>query len=230
MNQTTLAYEQLMKRIVTWAQARPDIRAAIVVGSRARAERPADEWSDLDVVLIVADPKPYLTSVDWLRDIGHFWITFLEPTATGGEMERRVLFKGGLDVDFSIIPCAKVEQMVQHGFPPEIAEVFRRGMRVLLDRDGLATRLKLHDTEPIPPRPPTESEFLEMIHDFWYHAVLTAKKLRRGELWTAKACCDGYMKRLLLRAIECLPKASMAGTMTLGTMGVSWNSGQMLAC
>ncbi|MEW6229480.1 MAG: aminoglycoside 6-adenylyltransferase [Bacillota bacterium] len=202
MNQTTLAYEQLMERIVAWAQTRPDIRAVIVLGSRARVDRPADEWSDLDIVLIVTDSKAYLTSVDWLRNISDFWITFLEPTATGGEMERRVLFDDGLDVDFAIIPYAKVEQMVQHGFPPEVAEVFHRGMRVLLDRDGLATRLNLPHAKPISPRPPTQSEFLGAINDFWYHAVWTAKKLRRGELWTAKACCDGYMKRLLLMAVE----------------------------
>lgn len=62
-------------------------------------------------------------------------------------MERRVLFKGGLDVDFSIILHARVEQMIQHGFPPEVADVFRRGTRVLLDRDGLAARLSLVDAK-----------------------------------------------------------------------------------
>lgn len=202
MNPTTLAYEQLIERFVAWAQTRPDIRAAIVLGSRARVDRPADEWSDLDILILATDPKPYLRSDDWLKNIGDFWITFVEPTATGSEMERRVLFEGGLDVDFSIFPCAKVEQMIQHGFPPEVVEVFRRGSRVLLDRDGLAARSNPLSTKPAPSRLPTQSEFLEAINDFWYHVVWTAKKLRRGELWTARACCDGYMKRLLLRAME----------------------------
>ncbi len=202
MSQTTLAYEQLIERFVAWAQARADLRAAIVLGSRARADRPADDWSDLDIVLVVTDPKPYLISADWLRDIDNFWITFVEPTATGGEMERRVLFKDGLDVDFSIVPYARIEQMIQDGFPTEVVEGFRRGMRVLLDRDGLAGRLNPTDTEPASPRSPTPAEFLQEINDFWYHAVWTAKKLRRGELWTAKSCCDGYMKRLLLKAME----------------------------
>lgn len=203
MDQTTLAYEQLIERFVAWAQTRPDIRAAIVLGSRARVERPADEWSDLDIVILVTDPKPYLTSADWLKHIGNVWITFVEPTATGGEMERRVLFNGGLDVDFSIIPYVKVEQMIQHGIPPEVAETFRRGKRVLFDRDDLAARLNPLSTDPAPFHLLTQSEFLATINDFWYHAVWTAKKLRRGELWTAKSCCDGYMKRLLLEQVEC---------------------------
>ena len=202
MNQTTFAYEQLIERFVAWAQTRPDICAAVVLGSRARVDGPADEWSDLDIVILVTDPKPYLTGADWLKNIGNYWITSVEPTAIGGEMEHRVLFEGGLDVDFSIIPYAKVEQMIHHGFPPEVAEVFRRGRRVLLDRADLAARLNQLSTERAPASSPTQSEFLEAINDFWYHAVWTAKKLRRGELWTATTCCDGYMKHLLLKGME----------------------------
>jgi aminoglycoside 6-adenylyltransferase len=49
---------------------------------------------------------------------------------------------------------------------------------------------------------PTQEEFLALCHDFLYHAVWAAKKLRRGELWIAKSCADGYMKQLLLGMIE----------------------------
>ncbi len=80
MNQTTLAYEQLIEKFVAWARTRPDIHTAIVVGSRARADRPADEWSDLDIVMFVTDPEPYLTSADWLNNMGDIRITFVEPT------------------------------------------------------------------------------------------------------------------------------------------------------
>ncbi len=43
MDQTAVAYEQLIERFVKWAQTQPDIRAALVIGSRAWADRPADE-------------------------------------------------------------------------------------------------------------------------------------------------------------------------------------------
>ncbi len=200
-SQTADAYERLIDRFVAWARARPDIHAAIVVGSRARTDRPADEWSDLDIVVFVTDPAPFLSSTDWLTNIGDVRITFLEPTA-GGEMERRVLFDGGLDVDFAVISHTKLQHMVEHGIPPAVAGVFRRGVRVLLDREGLAAQLKPADAEPASPDAPGEEQFLEVVNDFWYHAVLTVKKLRRGEIWYARACADGYMKRLLLRMIE----------------------------
>jgi aminoglycoside 6-adenylyltransferase len=41
-------YEHLTERFVKWAETQPDIHAAMVIGSRARTEWPADEWSDLD--------------------------------------------------------------------------------------------------------------------------------------------------------------------------------------
>jgi len=80
MKQTALTCEQLIERFVARALTQPDIHAAIVAGSEARADRPADGWSDLDIVILVTDPEPYLTSTDWLKNTGDFWITLTKPT------------------------------------------------------------------------------------------------------------------------------------------------------
>src|SRR5262245_36751765 len=101
MDNITTAYEQLIDGFVAWAQTQPDIRAAIVLGSRARTDRPADEWSDLDLLVVTSDPGRLLAQADWLEQLGTPRLTFLESTAVGGMTERRVLFEGGLDVDFS---------------------------------------------------------------------------------------------------------------------------------
>ena len=217
--------EQLEARFVAWAQTQPDIRAAMVVGSRARTDHPADEWSDLDIMVITTRPERLLGSSDWLKNIGEYWLTFLEPTATGGRMERRVLFEGALDVDFAVIPHGRVRQAARflpllRRFPllfrllpkgmaqriredlADAANIFGRGLRVLVDKEGLAAKLPQVLAEAQPYRPPTQREFLNAVDDFWYHAVWTAKKLRRGELWWAKLCCDSHMGRLLLEVIE----------------------------
>ncbi len=202
MNQTTVTYEQLIERFVKWAQTQPDIRAAIIVGSRARVDCPADEWADLDLVVIVTKPERYLSTPDWIKNIGDFWITHVESTATGDGLERRVLFEDGLDVDFSIVPVESVQHLAQDG---QVADLIHRGIRVLLDKDGLTKQLMnlLPPVETLSPQPPSQREFLNVINDFLYHAVWTAKKLRRGELWTAKFCLDSYMKwRCILRMME----------------------------
>jgi aminoglycoside 6-adenylyltransferase len=202
MDSVQHGYARLIERFVTWAQAEDDIRAAMIVGSRARTDHPADEWSDLDLVVFAANPERYTASEDWLAQIGPYWLTFVEPTPLGGE-ERRVLFADGYDVDIPIIPVQFLETLVSPTIPPGIADLIRRGMRIVLDKDGTLTRLaKL----PFPEMPlfqqPTAAEFTNAVSDFLFHTVWTAKKLRRGDLWWAKSCCDVYLKGLLHRALE----------------------------
>ncbi|MFQ6125208.1 MAG: aminoglycoside 6-adenylyltransferase [Candidatus Heimdallarchaeota archaeon] len=108
MSDSKPSYEQLVERFVKWAETCSDIRGTIIVGSRAQIDNPTDEWADLDIMVITTDPKHYLATADWVANIGKPLLTFVEPTP-GDDMERRVLFKGMLDVDFAIIPERKIQ-------------------------------------------------------------------------------------------------------------------------
>jgi aminoglycoside 6-adenylyltransferase len=52
MDQTPLTYDQIIERFLAWAQHQADIRAAVIIGSQARVDRPADRWSDLDLLVV----------------------------------------------------------------------------------------------------------------------------------------------------------------------------------
>lgn len=194
-------YERIIQRFTRWATERPDIRAATIVGSRARQDHPADEWADLDLVMFAADPGRYADDPSWVRELGTPWLTFIEPTAVGGARERRILFEGGLDVDCALIPSAVLGTGATGAMPAAYAEVVRRGSRVLFDRERVLSAAVPEPTAA-PPSAPSEQELLEAVNDFWYHAVWTAKHLRRGELWWAKGGCDYHMKELLRRMLE----------------------------
>ncbi len=207
-SETERSYQELMERIRHWAEGRSDIRAVIVVGSRARVDHAADEWADLDAIIVTKDPENYVSTADWVNNLGKPLLTFIEPTSTGDEKERRVLFESMLDVDFAIFPIQKLEQAQQNGIPPQmasqIAGVFGRGVRVLLDKDGMVNQLQTliaSIEKPFSFRP-AQNEFLNVVNDFIYHAVFTAKHLRRGELWWTTTCLDCHMQRLLLQMIE----------------------------
>lgn len=219
--------KQLEERFVAWANPRQDIRAAIVIGSRARVQRPADEWSDLDIVFFTANPEYYLSKTDWLESIGNPLLTFVQNTPTGGQRERRVLFDTGLDVDFTIVSNAEAKSLVRflrlHNRFPQLLQllpkaksretvqeikdfsgIIHRGMRVLIDKDGIAVHLPLLNNDSfcsVPPKP-SQTEFLAVLSEFWYLAVLMTKKLRRGELWTASRIGNCSMKQLLLQMLE----------------------------
>lgn len=205
MDETTLAYENLLTRFVAWAETQSDLRAALILGSRARSDHPADRWSDLDLVTFVVDLQPYLTQRDWLKPIGTPTISFFEATADGRGQECRVLFDNGLDVDFALTPVAMLQSLLNGAIPSDLMPHLRRGIRIVLDKDGMLAQLQakvLALPALPPPAPPTADEFSNLVNDFWYHTVWTAKHLRRGELWWAKSGCDGYLKQLLQRMME----------------------------
>ena len=186
--------EEFIRRVQTWAAAQPDLCAAILVGSAARSVTPADQWSDIDIALFVKDPATYLGDSAWLADLGDPMLTFVEPTATGGSYERRVLFVDGIEADFACFPVEATERL---GTDLNAGATLRRGYRVLVDRVGIESLLKTDD----PQTPIDDAATLEeLANDFWYHALWAAKKLRRGERWVARSCVDCYLHARLIEA------------------------------
>ena len=212
------AYDALIEQVAAWAEEQSNIRAVLIVGSRARTEHPADAWSDLDLVIFAADPRVYLDDTSWPARFGEVWLTFLEETAVGGGVERRVLYRGGLDVDFSVFPVSQIDALAAS----EAVSVLARGVRVVLDKDRQMERLIVAASSPVGRELPTEAAFLQDVHDFWYHAVWIAKKLRRGEVWTAVRCCNGLLPAHLLQMIEWQARTAE------GAAPDTWHQGRFL--
>jgi aminoglycoside 6-adenylyltransferase len=179
-----------------WARAREDVRGLILVGSLARTEAPADEWSDVDVIAFVDDPAPYLDDAGWLDELGRPVLTFVEDTIRPGLRERRVLLEGGVDVDVVLVPAAEAVDLI-----PDATVVLGRGHLLLHDELGLAPHLAALGGPP-PEPPPDEAALEQVCADLWYHGLWTAKKLRRGELWTALECLDAHMRERLLTLLR----------------------------
>lgn len=214
-------YGSIVERFRKFADSDPDVRAALIVGSQARTDVPADEWSDLDIAIFHIDPARLIDSTEWFQPFGTVVLSMVEATAVGGSLERRVLCSDGKDVDFAIFPSAALPFIAGS---PEGLSVLGRGFIILLDKDhqlgefGVVARSKA----PEPLGLPTEEEFLANVSDFFYHLLWAAKKLRRGEIWTAKMGCDGYLKLLLVRMIEWSTVASASTTVDV------WHDGRFL--
>lgn len=188
----------LIDRFTSWATRRDDIRAAILVGSRARSERPADAWSDVDLLVFTSHVGGLRDAGDWVSAMGPVVLTFLDATQVAPEIvERRALYATGLDVDYVLLPAELLNLLTGESVDPAfaarrplIAGIFRRGFRVLLDRDnrlgGIDSSL---DAAPAT-RAPAAPEFANVVNDFWFHALWTARKLCRGETLMALNCCD----------------------------------------
>lgn len=191
------AYDVLLSRVLKWAEDEQPLRAIIQVGSRARADHPADKWSDLDLMLYLTHPEDYLQHTDWLEKIAPIWMMVSSRT-TRSDPELLVMFEGGYKMDFVLCPVGYLQWLRDHAGDDV---VFQRGARVVFDRDGLAASIPLAERHiPVRARP-TADEFNQTCQTMCYISVYIARQARRGDLWLAKMR-EAQRNELLLRMLE----------------------------
>lgn len=188
--------DQFLPEIIAWAQEQEDIRAVILVGSRARQYPPADEWSDLDLEFYSTEFTSYFENLPPLERFGQLWVNV--PFVRGDQRpEYLVLYDQAFKLDFSFLPVSDLQKMVE---TQHLHKVYTRGYRILLDKDGLTTNLPPATGEVIR-KPPESAEFRREVNFFWYGAVYVAKQIRRRQLWTVQYR-DWTMKQHLLKMLE----------------------------
>jgi hypothetical protein len=173
-------WEHWNHHIVQWATARRDIRVVVAIGSRARRAPPADEVSDLDLMLYVDDLQSCTTS-DWLPELGAVLVSVYERWPRGIP-EYLVFFDDTTKVDFAFLPIAELQAAVDTATLPD---GFQRGYAVLLDKIGLTARLPALPATPTQFTAPDSAEFLRIVNSFWFWALRTAQAIWRGEVWVA---------------------------------------------
>ena len=195
------AYHQLERNFAEWALTQPAIRAVIVIGSQARSDHAADEWSDLDLVAFASETDLYLHDAAWLSVFGNVIAAYSD---SFGENDREwiALYADGCKLDIGLLSidpaAAPTLQAALDRFP--YPTVLQRGVRVLIDKSDVPTELRLPPLEL--PRPPSAAEFNALINHLWLDALRAAKFLHRSDLWRAKQLCDGVLKQHLLTLLE----------------------------
>jgi aminoglycoside 6-adenylyltransferase len=194
-----MSYEQVEASFVSWANKEPNIRAAIVNGSRARSYKPADEWSDLDIILFTTTPDAYSDNTGWLSEMGDIWL-MVKTIALEASPEWLVIYEGGVRVDYQIEPATgTLRQLVQR---PIYEPALRRGYRILFDKDESGAETLSYTYRTMCYTLPSPAEFTELVTRLLLFAERTARVLCRGELWWAKELCDIKMKECLLQLLE----------------------------
>ena len=190
-------YYDIKSRILDYAQNDKDIKAIIAIGSSTRKEVKADEFSDLDLFIVTENPERWFSG-EYPNLLGNVSISFIEPTL-GGAKEKRCIYDEDKDVDMIVLTPEHFEAAVKAG----VAEwVMNRGYDVLYDSINCTELLKTYIKPGTSDPDVDEEEFLNIVNDFYFHNIWAYKKLKRGELWSAKVCVDTYLKNRLLRMME----------------------------
>ena len=208
--------KDILPILTAFAREEEGIRALILFGSRVRPDRPADEFSDYDLLLLADDPARYLEQDGWLKGLFDVVISFWEPTLAGGT-ELRFVTREGQDADLLFFEAIKAPEIARDA---EFRAMLARGYRPIIDRICFADMLGAIEAQAY--RPMTEAEFLNLSRNFAFHIVWAAKKAMRGEIWVAKRSADAYLKDLFLAMLEFHAKA------THGAEYDVWHAGRFL--
>jgi predicted nucleotidyltransferase len=123
-----------LKSLVEWAGLQPHVAALALVGSHARGAARQD--SDIDLIVLVTSPLPYLEDATWVSVFGQPVRHEIEDW--GKVTSIRVWYATGLEVEFGLTGLDWASDPADQGD----AHVVRHGIKVLYDRDGrLSSRL-----------------------------------------------------------------------------------------
>ena len=190
-------YADIKSKLCELAASDSSLRAASAIGSSARENLPADEFSDLDLIIVSETPEKWYSG-EYPALLGEVSVSFIEPTLGGGK-ERRCIYGSDRDVDMIIFTPSQFREALEQGVA---GWVMNRGYRFLFDKDGFAGLAGKYVSTAAHRELIPEEEFLNTVNDFYFHNIWACKKLLRGELWSAKMCIDSYLKTRLLTIIE----------------------------
>jgi aminoglycoside 6-adenylyltransferase len=188
--------------IVQWCDGRDLVRAVILTSTRAAvANARVDKFSDLDVILVMSDIRPLCEDRQWLSDFGDVLAAWRDRDALQLDPPRTcwvTQYADGLKIDFTLWPAELLRHVSECPRLPDQLDV---GYRVLVDKDQLTTKLKPASHRAHIPAPPSPSEFIDVVEEFFLESTYVAKHLWRDDLMPAKFSLDHVMKHGALRTV-----------------------------
>ncbi len=206
-------------KVVEWVASAPDVRAALLIGSRGSPQGARDGLSDHDFVLFLEPGSRLPERDDWLEEFGQPLIVFRETGEHRGEPvpTRLVQYRGGNRIDFTL---SRIELLRRIAEQESLPDWLAAGYRVLLDRDGIAERLRPPSAAAYVPRPPSDAEYRGVVEEFWWESLYVAKWVGRGELLPARYSLETVLRyRCLLPMLEWYVQVERQWEQSVGVRG-----------
>ena len=214
--------QDVIQRLIQWAEQRESIRAMLLTSTRAIPTASVDVFSDYDVVLVVKNIRPFFEDRSWLADFGEVLVVYCDPIYSdpdyGIEKFANVTqYADGLKIDFTLWPVELLQKILQ---APALTAELDAGYRILIDKDHLTEGMQPPTYTAYIPVPPTEQVYQKTIEDFLSDPPYVAKCLLRDELLPAKWCLDYDMKHIFLRSmLEWRMELDHGWSMPTGALG-----------
>lgn len=125
---------RILDEVVRWAEGEPLLTGVALIGSHARGAVRTD--SDVDLMILSAEPGRYLGDTSWLRLFGE--VASCTEEDWGLVTSLRVFYAHGLEVEFGLATPAWAALPVDAGTRRVVAD----GMHILYDPNNVFGRLQ----------------------------------------------------------------------------------------
>ncbi|WP_394352164.1 aminoglycoside 6-adenylyltransferase [Sphingobacterium chungjuense] len=185
--------EILLDQITLWVKRTPEIRIMLLTSSMVSEIAVPDEFSDLDIELVVSNSKEFLKSDNWLGNFGKVIakISDNENSFEGRYAIKMVLYDNDVKVDFKVYSIPAFEEEVNRVDLPMDWDI---GYKVLVDKDQLTNALKPATYNSAIIKKPDSIEFSKLLNDIWWDMTYVAKCLKRDEIFYAKFVSESIMR------------------------------------
>jgi hypothetical protein len=224
--------------VSAWAQARPDIRALIQIGSRVQTGAQADRWSDFDYQLVTTRPGAYRDG-SFARDLGPLWACGSQ-VAFGDAVKVTAVYAGALEADFVVLRHWEVRVAAMALAWPATAPLWptalRRGaanLRIVaapgwkVIKGGRAWERRYARISPLRP-PLAREEFGRLCGEFWTQLVWAAKKAERGEFRASQRVLHLHLVENSLRMLQEEALQEGRAAQPLGRRAEDWLTAEQL--
>lgn len=182
-----------LNQVIQWVEQQPNIRAALLTSSLTNPNAPVDQFSDLDIELVLSNYEEFLKDDSWISNFGNIITTIVEGEEPfdGRCSSRMVLYEDYSKIDFLLF---SVDKFKEEAAKETLHEDWDIGYRVLVDKDGLTSAMPLPGYKAFTIERPTEEKFQWVLNNYWWDMTYVAKCLAREELYYAKFMSEYVMR------------------------------------
>lgn len=172
--------EGTLAQLTDYLQSFDAVQALFLVGSLANDAVQPDFWSDIDLLVVVADQaiKQFYPGTTWLQPISPIFAT--SQSQDPPRYTLRVCFADMRRVDFIFLLVSAFDHPGSLGL-----DRFQGNHRLLFSRSSKVEHFHTGEPPAMPAAQDPGARFQAMSNDFWFKATLAVYKVVRNDLLIA---------------------------------------------